>query len=248
MKIFNNFLLMLQFFTRIPVNRNLPCGKENFRRGTVYFPLIGFIVGGLQWIVYFVLVQRLPGSVTAVLTVLTGVLVTGALHMDGLGDTCDGFFAFKGRERIMEIMKDSRIGTYACIAIVSDLLLKVTAIAALQNLRYSTVIIAAPVIGRTVFVLLFHIGKNAKANGTGNLFIGNAGIKEVIFAALLGAGMVSLLLPALTAALLMVTAIVFAILFNSFCEAKIGGLTGDTLGACNEIIEIMVLVVFIAVI
>lgn len=245
--VINDFLLMLQFFTRIPVNLSLPCERENFRRGTMFFPLVGLIIGLVQWAVYVVLIKVIPINTTAIFVLAAGILVTGGLHLDGLGDTCDGFFAFKGRERIIEIMKDSRIGTYSCIAIILDLLFKYTSTSNLIINGYVLGIIAAPVVAKTAFILMFYIGKQAKANGTGNLFIGNVGKKELAVATILGC-MINVALIGLVKTLV-VTVICFVLtyLFNKFCESKIGGLTGDTLGANNEIIEIITLILVLAI-
>lgn len=241
-----DFLLMIQFLTRLPVNLSLPCEKENFRRGTLFFPLVGLIIGCIQWLTYWLLIKVLPVNITAIFVMLIGILLTGGLHIDGLGDTCDGFFAFKGKDRIIEIMKDSRVGTYSCIAIIIDLLLRYTSFSNLISGNYSLAIIAAPIVAKTIFVLMFYIGKQAKAAGTGNLFIGNVGKKELIGAFLVGIIIISLVLGITDALVVTAIAVVITILFNKFCEHKIGGLTGDTLGANNELVEILTLVLSFA--
>ena len=90
-----NLLLFVQFFTRIPVNLSLPCEKENFRKGSVFLPVVGLIIGTIQWIIYKLLIKVLPLNPTVVIVLLIGVLLTSALHVDGLGDTCDGFLRLK---------------------------------------------------------------------------------------------------------------------------------------------------------
>lgn len=245
--ILNNFLLMVQFMTRLPVNLSLPCESENFKKGAVMLPLVGLIIGGLQWIVFFLLIKILPLKVTAAIVVLTGVLITGALHIDGLGDTCDGFYAFKGKDRIIEIMKDSRIGTYACLAIVFDILLKFSGIASLSYTDKGMIIIAVPVISRAAQVFLFSIGRTAKSTGSGNLFIGNVGKTEAV-TALAAAFLITLpLLGMKIVILLFIAAIAVTLSFNFYCDKKIGGLTGDTLGANNELVEIAILLMYLAI-
>jgi adenosylcobinamide-GDP ribazoletransferase len=241
-----DFLLMIQFLTRFPVNLSLPCEKENFRRGALLFPLVGLIIGGVQWITYGLLIKVLPVNITAIFVMLIGILVTGGLHIDGLGDTCDGFFAFKSKERIIEIMKDSRVGTYSCIAIIIDLLLRYTSFSNLLSINHALAIIAAPVVAKTVFVLMFYIGKQAKASGTGNLFIGNVGKKELLGVFVFGLIINSLLLGIVDALIITTIAVIITILFNKFCENKIGGLTGDTLGANNELVELFTLILTFA--
>jgi adenosylcobinamide-GDP ribazoletransferase len=247
-KFFNDFLLMLQFFTRIPVNFNLSYEKENFRKGAVYTPVVGLIIGCIQWITFYFLNKVLPASITAVFVVLISVLITGALHVDGLGDTCDGFFAFKGKDRIIEIMKDSRIGTFACIAICMDMLLKVLAVAYIIEYKSTSAIIAAPVIARSSVVLLAFIGKNAKPSGSGNLFIGNITYKIAALASMIAILATSLLLGVGIAVFMYAVVSVVTMLINKYSESKIDGITGDILGANNELIEILVLMLCIGLV
>jgi len=246
--ILSDFLLMVQFMTRLPVNLSLPCESKNFKRGASMLPLVGLIIGGLQWVVFFLAVKVLPLKAAAVLVVLLGVLITGALHIDGLGDTCDGFYAFKGREKIIEIMKDSRIGTYACLAIIFDILLKYSGIASLSTIDQGVIIITVPVISRAAQVFLFSIGNTAKSTGSGNLFIGNVGRGEALIALVIAMLITSPLLGIKIASLLFIAAIAVTLSFNYYCVKKIGGLTGDTLGANNELVEIIVLLMYLAII
>lgn len=245
-KILNNFLLMLQFLTRIPVNKSLNCELVNFRRGALYLPVVGFIIGSIQWAVYFLLNKVFPPTITAIFVVISGILVTGALHVDGLGDTCDGFFAFKGRERIIEIMKDSRIGTFACIAIIADIALKITATTYLIQDGLSLVIIVSPMVGRFAIVLVSFIGKPAKSSGSGNLFIGNMSIYIVLATAVSAFGLSLVLIGIKAAVIVMAAAFITTFLSNKYSESKIGGLTGDILGANNELVEAAVLLICVA--
>jgi adenosylcobinamide-GDP ribazoletransferase len=232
--------------TRIPVNMSLPCENEDFRRGTMFMPLIGLIIGIIQWGIFYLSIKVLPLGIVAVLVVLSGILVTGALHLDGLGDSCDGIFAFKGKDKIIEIMKDSRIGTYACIAIIFDILIKIFTFAAIPNIKASMIIIATPIIGRTSLVFLFYIGRCAKSTGSGNLFIGNVGKKQIITALSIGIALVIFLIGITKGSILIAVALIFTMGFNKYCNDKIGGLTGDTLGANNELVEMIILIIFTA--
>lgn len=243
----NNFLLMLQFLTRIPINKNLECDSKNFRRGAFYLPIVGFIVGGIQWIIYYLLNKVLPPSLTAIFVVLIAVLVTGALHVDGLGDTCDGFYAFKGRDRIIEIMKDSRIGTFACIAIVMDILLKASAASYIIEHNIALILIVAPVIARFSIVLISLISKPAKSNGSGNLFIGNMSKCVAALSAATAIAISILFLGVKASVIIFVVAVIITFLSMKYSTSKIGGLTGDILGANNELVEIFVMIVFIAI-
>lgn len=246
--IFSDFLLMIQFMTRLPININLPCKAENFKRGSIFFPLVGFIVGGLQWLLFSLLIKFLPLNIISILVVLLGVLITGGFHIDGLGDTCDGFFAFKGKDKIIGIMKDSRIGTFACIAIIFDILIKTAAISTLSNSISALVIIVAPVISRACVIFLSCIGKRAKEIGSGNFFIENVGKIEASIALIIAFFIGFLLVGIEIISVLFVFSLISTLFFNLYCNYKIGGLTGDTLGANNELMEFVNLLTYVAII
>lgn len=244
----NNFLLFFQFFTRIPINKNLNCDKGNFRRGSIFFPVVGLFIGIVQWLVYYILIKVLPVNITAVFVVIIPILITGGLHVDGLGDTCDGFFSFKGnKDKIIEIMKDSRVGTYASIAIVFDMLARYAAVHSAIEINLPLILIVTPIIARFTVVFLSFIGKNAKETGSGNIFIGNIDVKRIIIAGIITITLGTALIGLNKSSILLVSALIFTFLFNKFCESKITGLTGDTLGANNELVEILVLILFIAI-
>ena len=243
----NDFLLFFQFFTRIPINKSLNCEKENFRRGSVFFPVIGLFIGTVQWLVYYLLIKVLPGNVTALFVVIITIIITGGLHVDGLGDTCDGFFSFKGdKNKIIEIMKDSTVGTYASVAIVFDMLARYVAVSTVIEMNLPLILIATPIIARFTVVFLCYIGKNAKETGSGNIFIGNIHNKQIAIVSVTTVILAILLIGLNKSTILIVTALLFSFLFNKFCESKITGHTGDTLGANNELVEILTLVLFIA--
>lgn len=248
LELFKDFLLMLQFLTRLPINISLPCEKGNFRRGTGFFPMIGLIIGGIELGFYFVLKSILPVNITAVLLILIGILLTGGLHVDGIGDTCDGFFAFKGKNSVIEIMKDSRIGTYACIAIVFDILIKYTALNfALQKGEWE-IILLVPILGRSSILLLSFIGKPAKPNGTGNFFIQNVGVSELTIGILFMVCFSYVLVGIKSSAICIAFVIIMTFSFNKLCMHKMNGITGDSLGANNELNEMLVFILFTALI
>jgi adenosylcobinamide-GDP ribazoletransferase len=235
---------MIQFLTRIPVNKSLPCGKENFRKASIFMPVIGLIVGGIQWAIYKLAVFVLPVNVSVVIAMLFGIILTGALHVDGLGDMCDGFFAFKGNDRIIEIMKDSRIGSYACVTVVMDLLLKYSLLCFILP-KFSLAIVAAPVVGRFSIVFIAFIGKTAKSTGSGNLFIGNIGKLQMFITVCVTAVILFFIanMNVVYMAIVMLAAFITASAFNMYCNKKIGGLTGDLFGADNEMVEIITMLI-----
>lgn len=244
----NDFLLFFQFFTRVPINKSLNCSKENFRRGAIFLPVVGLFIGIVQWLVYYLLMKVLPVNITAVFVVIIPLVITGGLHVDGFGDTCDGFFSLKGdKDKIIEVMKDSRVGTYASIAIVFDILVRYAAVCAIIEMNLPLILIATPIIARFSVVFISFIGKNAKATGSGNIFIGNIDVKRIVITGVTTIILGTLLIGFNNSDVLIVSALILSSLFNKFCESKITGLTGDSLGANNELVEILTMILFIAI-
>ena len=242
-KYYYDFLLMLQLLTRVPINKALPCKNENFKDGANFFWLIGFLMGLCQYGLYLLLSKIIPINFVVIGIIAFEIIITGGFHLDGFGDTCDGFFAFKGKDRIIEIMKDSRIGTFGCIGIVLNLLIKYEGYLFLVNNSRALGILIIPVISKFSMVLLSYIGKPAKEKGSGNLFINTVTLKEVmvniIFLLLIG----FLLNYIFNTVILLSSAIVLTILFNLLCNSKINGVTGDSLGANNEIVVLFSLII-----
>ncbi len=122
------FLIALQFLTIIPVPFPLRCEERDLGRSMAFFPLVGLFLGALLVGADFVLTLRLPRPVVDLLLITLLSAVTGALHLDGLADVCDGLAARGGRERFLAVMKDSRIGAVGVVGLVLALLLKYEAL------------------------------------------------------------------------------------------------------------------------
>ncbi|KEI98811.1 cobalamin synthase [Clostridium botulinum A2B3 87] len=243
--ILNDFLLMIQFFTRIPVNKNLQCEKENFRRGAFFLPVVAFIIGGIEFLIYLALKNFLPPNVIIVLLILFTAMITGGLHMDALADTCDGFFSLRDKERIIEIMKDSRMGAFGTIAMIINLLLKYQLLYSLVLKDCSIAIILAPVIGRISILFLCLSKRTAKKNGSGNIFIGNMSKPIIFLITIIALAMNTYFLGLKITIISFIAVLIITYLFYLLCLNKINGLTGDTLGACNELGEITFLLIIL---
>ncbi|MEG0307651.1 MAG: adenosylcobinamide-GDP ribazoletransferase [Clostridium sp.] len=240
--IFNNFLLLFQFITRIPVNISLACERENFRKATLYFPVVGAILGLIEYGAFYVTSLWLPLPMAAIVTVLIGIMITGGLHMDGLGDTCDGFFSFRSRERIIEIMKDSRVGSFGVIAVIIDIAIKTLGIYYIGIKSMGYMIIVIPMISRLFTVFIALVGKSAKKEGTGNLYIGNTTGMYFTGALTLTILIGNLFFGIGAILTLLLGGLIVTVLFNAFSNSRIGGQSGDTLGANNELVELMLFI------
>lgn len=233
------FFAALQFLTILPVPAFLSGGEGDLKKGVPFFPLVGLFIGllaaGFDWLVG----SFLPPFAASVLVVMLLVGISGGLHMDGLADTADGFMSARPRERILEIMRDSRTGVMATIAVVFVILLKVAVLNPISlDLQWKAVLLM-PLAGRTAIVVMMTFLPYVRTGGgLATLFNEKRSRLNALWAAflvffgcwLMGGwmGIAAGLLPLVAAAIFMV-----------YCDCKIGGFTGDTLGAVCEITEII---------
>ncbi|WP_337263793.1 MULTISPECIES: adenosylcobinamide-GDP ribazoletransferase [unclassified Serratia (in: enterobacteria)] len=239
------FLATLQFMTRIPVPARWTQGLEldHYERGIVGFPLIGLIVGAIGGGVFTLLSPWCGFPLAALAYVLTLALVTGAFHLDGLADTCDGVFSARSRENMLEIMRDSRLGTNGGLALVFIVLAKVLVVSelALRGLPMLATLIAASVVGRSLLVLLMYRQRYAREGvGLGNLYIGR--INGVQTATTLACAVVLVMLLGQSKAMIALGYTLIAVLLlRAYLRRRLGGQTGDTLGAAVEVAELVFL-------
>lgn len=241
-------LAAISFLTRLPVPRRLIFGAEDTGRATVYFPLVGALIGLMQTgaLLFFQSAARentLRAVIAAALLVLVNVFVTGALHLDGLADMADGFGGGRDKDRILEIMRDSLIGSFGAVALLLLLLLKVVAIAALiESDAAWRIMLIAPALGRWATVPLGKFLPYArKSGGLGKSVTDYVGWQEVGGASVLMAIILFGLLDWRLAAVLWLFTVLITAFIGSWCRKKIGGITGDTMGANTEISETAVL-------
>lgn len=240
-----SFLLMLQFFTRLPINIELSVDESDFQKGIIFFPLVGLIIGSINAAAYYLLAAIFPRNISVIFVVLINVLITGALHIDGLADTCDGIFSSRKKESMLEIMKDSRIGTNGALAVFFDLALRIGLIYSVGENFIIPLLILSCIISRTILVFLCYISKYARENkGLGSLFIGKVSLWKLLVCFLFSI-VSAFLLTGYTGILIIVICIVFFYFFERYINSKIHGITGDILGAANELCELIVIMIFL---
>lgn len=232
-------LAALAFLTRVPAGKAGFTAEET-ARSSRWFPLVGLLLGGVYVLVLHAGERRLPAMVLAVLILGVEALATGCLHMDGLADMADGFGGGRSREDVLRIMRDHAIGTYGAVALILVILLKVTAIAALAERGTATAyLLMAPVLGRWSPVVLACWLPYARESGAGavtaSLRKSDLAIATTVTAALvLGIG-------GWRGAICWSAAAVFIALCGWLFRRRIGGVTGDALGATVEIVEAVTL-------
>jgi len=231
-------LAAVRFLTILPVPGTCGCGEDDLARSVPFFPVVGVLIGALVSALAFGLGQVLPPLPAAVLIVIALLTVSGGLHLDGLSDTADGFLSSRKRDRMLEIMRDSHVGAMGVIAIVCVLLLKVAALASLPSETAWRCVFLMPLAGRCALVVSMAILPYARPEGgLATVFYGRRPKAEAVFsvAALAGAGWLLLGEAGLIAA---AASLALVFLFAAYTRRKIGGATGDTLGAACELAEI----------
>jgi len=205
----------------------------------VYFPVIGLILGLILALAGWVLGSFLPHSVVSILIVILLVLLTGAFHLDGLADTCDGFGGSNIEER-QAIMRDSHTGSFGIAGIVCILLLQVILVIALPGNRFLFAVAVMPVASRWAMGYAVTAFPYARPDGLGKVFKGSSHRGAFVVATIITV-LVSFLLLQFTGLIMLaiVAGVTTGLAF--LFKKRLGGLTGDTYGAINEIAEVTAL-------
>jgi len=234
-----HFLLALQFLTVLPVKLKVSITRKDLGKSLLYFPVIGLLIG-LILAATAILTGFLPQAVVVSLVIAVSIIITGGIHLDGFADTCDAFYGNRQKARILEIMRDSRIGVMGVAGIVSLLLIKFSVMANMAQYALFSVLIMMAVYGRWAQVMACYIADYAREEGKAEYFVKYARPREFIAATLITAG-VFLLLAGLKGIFLFIFALLPVFLFINHSKRKIGGVTGDTIGATSEIAEVTIL-------
>ena len=232
-------LAAIQFLTVIPFPKSFTGGEKELEKCMPFFPVVGLLIGIIIAAFDHIMGIILPPLPASVMTAIAMTGISGGLHMDGLADTADGFFSARPRERILEIMRDSRTGVMGVLAVVFVIVLKVSVLISILPPLRPGIIVLMPLAGRCSFVVMMTAlpyvrreGGLATAFGVGKSWL------NVLWtsAFLLAAGWLAGHWMGLAASF---SALLMAALFSVYCFRKIGGYTGDTLGAGCELAEIV---------
>lgn len=255
----DTLILMLQLFTSLPINKSVEVSDERLIRGVALWPAAGIVIALFEALIFWAAMHILPLSAAAALALLGELWMTRGFHLDGLCDTADALFSSRSRERMLEIMKDSHIGTFGVVAAIADLAFKYLLLTASAMPLF--LILAAPVAGKMVQSLCMYRAVYPRESGLGKSYIGRIPLHIAIISALFGAlwvgaclgiGIICTGIGCRTAigipVLFGVVSLCFILawLFRRHMEKAIGGMTGDTLGAASEIIEIFYMLLVVA--
>ncbi len=242
------FLTAIQFFTRLPVPAWVGHSSQQLNQAARYFPLTGLVVGALSAATLIISAQVLPLSLAIGLSMAASMLITGAFHEDGLTDFTDGLGGGYTREKALEIMKDSRIGAYGAIALIMVLLLKYQSLLSLFS-AYTPFFIAATLIAAHSFSRLMAVSimltqRYIRDDDSARAKPAAQQISTVSFtiASLTGVAPLLMLYAAGASPTSLLSAVALALLMRSYLgwrlQKRLGGYTGDCLGAAQQLTEV----------
>ena len=228
-----DFITCLEFLTRVRFSKRTDWRDEDFSRSVPYFPLVGLVIGSLLAAInYSLFYIETPLCLRVTLLLLAEIIITGGLMYDGFMDTADGVFSARSRERMLEIMKDSHVGSNAVLAIIILLLLKIAAYLELSGETLTWVLLTMSVATRTFMVVLIVNFPYARKEGIGHMFTKYAKPFYTYIAFAVCAGIIA----ACGLQYLAVAGICFTVtlIIAQYLKTQLGGLTGDTYGALTE--------------
>ncbi len=245
-----NYLRALSFLTVIPLPF-VPFSREEgeLSRSASCFPLAGLTVGALLGLAAWLLLILLPAAPVSVLVLLLGFMLTRGLHVDGLADTADGLIGTTGREKAFKAMEDSAVGVMGAAVVLLLYLFKFSLLAEGEAALFLPALVLMPFAGRWAIVFAGAFFGSARKKGLGDLFLDGLGWPVLLKASLGGLAVIVLLFfwhPALAyyAFLGSLLALAGAFLLALYASGRLGGISGDILGACSEIGEALFLAGF----
>jgi adenosylcobinamide-GDP ribazoletransferase len=251
------------FFTRIPVPKWTQWSPTVLERSSTWFSSVGIVVGGIGAVVAYVSLRMFGPLVAAVLSTLSTVLATGAFHEDGLADTCDAMFGARERVRVLEIMKDSRIGSFGATGLILVLALKISTLTLLFEGQSSWIrdsfdwnfktVLCLPVahclsrLGATGLLrILPYVRENDDIGAKSKPMAKQVSTSRLSIASLIAIGFCGLFLTTTRLAIVLATTLATSGLMALWFRRRIGGYTGDCLGATQQVVEVAALLSLVA--
>ncbi|MBC2138282.1 adenosylcobinamide-GDP ribazoletransferase [Listeria innocua] len=234
-------ILLIQFFTRIPLPIQINMDEINLKKGSALLPFVGVVIGAWNWLVFSLVALIMPLPVAIIAGLFAEIIITGGFHVDALADTADGLFSSRKKERMLEIMKDSRVGANGVIAICFYFLFYGALFLSVPNIQQiGWLFFVLPIVAKGVTMLLFaKMSYAGSKEGLGSIFLGvpwwpimtSQGIVLIVLA--LFFSYIGLIAYA--------GVLVFTIIYRLFVYNRIGGMNGDTLGAGGQMGQLVCL-------
>lgn len=247
----NDFLICVEYLTILPISLKLKYQKNSLERTVKYMSHIGFLLGLISAGLFFVLNTIFPLELAVLVSMILTILITGAMHEDGLADFFDGLGGWYDRKKFLEIMKDSRIGMYGTLAILSVVLLKFFSLTQLEPSLILIAFVTAHTWARFFMISYFYTHEYVRANSESNykpqitgklgkLDIMTASIPALVVAGLLAVWQWQFLFT-------FIPIIIAVFLFGQLLKKLLGGFTGDCFGAIEQILETLVYLSFVVI-
>ena len=231
------FFIALQFLTRLPVPRSLNSSETDIGKAAAFFPLVGVIVGGSAALVFVVLQRVLPLPASVFCAIVFAAFITNGFHEDGLADSFDGFGGGWTKDRVLEIMRDSRIGTYGTLALIFVILGKFNFLSLLPQEQIWRWLIVAHTASRWTTLPLCAWLPYAREEGQGKLVAKQVGTLEIVTATVTLL-VTFILIPWRPALAVFLVISLVTLLSGFYFRTRLQGITGDCLGATNQITEV----------
>jgi adenosylcobinamide-GDP ribazoletransferase len=245
-----NIITALQFLTIFTLKKDHRVDENDLARSMTYFPFVGFLIGFILVWSDRVFSWFFPDTITNIFLLLLSVLLTRALHIDGLADTVDGITGGTDAASRLAIMKDSRIGTAGVLAVVFVLLARYVCLNNLFGEYKNAVLLTAPAFSRWSQMLMMFRADYARGRGLGKAFVGHVRSGGLVIASVVSLGIsafviVSDVRTAVLAVGIPLAIAAFTLLWRWFIMRKVGGVTGDSVGAASEMNETLALLLFV---
>jgi len=237
------FWAALQFLTILPTPIRHKVTAKTSGKSLIYFPLVGLILGAILLGLNYVLILVLPSTVVNALLIIALVILTGAHHLDGFIDTCDGVIAGESKKERLTIMSDSKVGAFGIVGVVLLLLLKYVSLSAAPILP---ALLLMPTLSRWTMVSIIFTFPYAKRYGMGLAFKQGANWQRLTITTVISL-VVAVALLKLWGLVLMAALWLIAFGIASYFRSRLGGLTGDNYGAINELTEVLVLLLLVLI-
>jgi len=232
------FIAALQFLTIIPIR--VKVSAQALRRSISYFPLVGLLIGGMLYGLDLLLSLAFPSSLVNIFLIIALVIITRALHLDGFIDTCDGLAGGNSPEKRLEIMRDSRVGGFGVAGGCCLILLQYIALTVLPEEQRLEALLLMPTLARWTMVYAIFAYPYARKQGMGKVFQEGSKLPWLAIATAIALA-ASTALMRLEGLAVMAASLFIAMLAATFLSRRLGGLTGDTYGAINEVVGVSVL-------
>jgi adenosylcobinamide-GDP ribazoletransferase len=230
-------LAAIRFLTIVPLPGTWGTAESDLADSVAFFPVVGLLLGVAAAAMAWGLARVAPPLVAAAVLLVALMSFSGCLHLDGLSDTADGFFSCRNRQRMLEIMKDSRAGPMGLIAVTGVLLLKFAALGSLGPASLWPAALLMPLAGRTALCVHAALLPSARPEGLGAIFCRDRHVAAALWAVVLLAAAACAVLGLRRGLVLGAACLAMILLLAACVYRKLGGATGDTFGAACEIVE-----------